>query len=212
MKRLIIASILLILTSSSIFAEDTIKLPKPDLQQKSTLMTALKDRQSKRNISSEELSLQNISNLLWAAFGVNRDDGRRTAPSAMDTQNISIYIAMNDGVYIYDAMNNSLEKTKIESKKINIKNEIGFQGFLSEAPVVLIYVADLSKSRGSEESRIYYAAMNTGYISQNVYLYCSANNLATVAVGWVKKDSLRKILDLNESQKIMLTQPVGHSK
>ena len=170
-------------------------------------MQALQDRKSSRDFSSKELSDTILSNLLWAGFGINRKDGKHTAPTAVNAQNIAIYVANKNGVYRYDS-----EKLLLSPfLKKDIRKEIGYQDFLHVAPIVLIYVADLSSmARINKDERMFYSAANTGYVSQNIYLYCASENLATVAVGWVKRDAVSKLLKLDKKQKVMLIQPVGY--
>ena len=209
MKTISVIIGLFLFVSISVFStENSVKLPPHDLNSNTSLTSALKNRKSCRSYSDKGISTQVLSDLLWSAFGVNRTNGKRTAPTAMNTQNITIYVAMKSGVYIYDAIDNTLK----QYLKDDIRNQIGYQEFVSIVPVDLIFVADLSKSKSSEKDKIFYSAMNTGYISQNVYLFCSANNLGTVAVGWMKKDKLAKILKLNKNQRIILAQPVGYPK
>ena len=184
----------------------TIKLLQPDLKSGKLLMQALKDRKSSRDFSKKELSNKLLSNLLWAGFGVNRKDGKHTAPSAINSQNILIYVAMKDGVYKYIPSENML----IQVFGKDIRKEIGFQSFLGVAPVVLIFVADFEPLRRmKKEDKLFYSIANTGYISQNIYLYCASENLATVAVGWAKRDYLVETLKLDKNHQVMLIQPVG---
>ena len=172
------------------------------------LMRALKERESTRAFSGRELPPQVLSNLLWAAFGVNRPEaGKRTAPSACNWQEIDIYVAMPGGVYLYDAGGNSLVPVLQE----DIRAHTGKQDFTQTAPVNLIYVADYSKMQAKRmEDKDFYAATDTGFISQNVYLYCASEGLATVVLGWVDKPELAKIMKLRPDQKVILTQPVGY--
>ena len=209
MKSITCLCLCAFLFNCSIFAaNNNIKLPKPNLKSNTSIMSALSNRKSCRSYSTKNISTQTLSDLLWAASGINRPDGKRTAPSAMNTQNITIYAAMKNGVYKYDAKNNIL--TKILNK--DIKAQIGHQKFLETVPIDLIFVADLSNSKVTDKDQMFYSALNTGYISQNVYLFCAANSLGTVAVGWVQRDKLLKTLTLNKNQHIILAQPVGYPK
>jgi SagB-type dehydrogenase family enzyme len=195
-----------------IYAEETkiIKLPEPRTKGGRPLMEILKDRRSIRSFSNKELSLQELSNLLWAAFGVNRpEEGKRTAPSAMNKQEIDIYVAKKDGLYLYEANKNVLIKILDE----DIRAATGGQDFVKDAPVNLIYVADYSRMGDiSKESKDLYSAANTGFISQNVYLYCASEGLGTVVRGWADRDNLSKVMKLTENQKIILAQTVGYPK
>lgn len=173
------------------------------------LMEALKARQTQREYSSEKLSEQMLSNLLWAAFGINRpDSGKRTAPSAMNMQEISIYVATADGLYLYDAKENALIPIFSE----DIRAATGPQPFVKDAPVNLVFVADFAKMRGSEENKVFYSATDTGFISQNVYLFCASEGLATVVRGYVERDKLAEVMKLRGDQKIVLAQTVGYPK
>lgn len=214
MKRLVTGVVTFFLifnliVSPAIFAEELepIKLLKPQLERGKLLMQALKERQSNRGFSSKELSLEIISNLLWAASGVNRpESGKRTAPTAVDWQEIDIYVAMKKGLYLYNAKKHSLEP--IIAK--DIREFTGIQEFTQIAPLNLIYVSDLSKMDGKDEDKIFYSATDTGFISQNVYLFCASEGLTTVVLGWIDKPALAKIMNLREDQTIILTQPVGY--
>ena len=185
-----------------------IKLPSPQMQGGRPLMEVLKDRKTSRSFSSKELSLQELSNLLWATFGVNRpEEGKRTAPSAMNKREIDIYVAKKDGLYLYDANNNSLIKIFGE----DIREATGEQDFVKDAPVNIVYVADyLKMGDSSKENKDFYSAANTGFISQNVYLYCASEGLATVVRGWIDREKLHEVMKLKESQKIILAQTVGY--
>jgi SagB-type dehydrogenase family enzyme len=186
----------------------TIKLPEPKTKGGRPLMEVLKDRRSIRSFSNKELSMQELSNLLWAAFGVNRpEEGKRTAPSAMNKQEIDIYVTKKDGLYLYDAKNNILKKILDE----DIRAATGGQDFVKDAPVNLVYVADYSKMGDtSQESKDLFSAADTGFISQNVYLFCASEGLGTVVRAWMEKEKLHKKMKLKENQKIILAQTVGH--
>ncbi|MFB0565286.1 MAG: nitroreductase family protein [Candidatus Aminicenantaceae bacterium] len=187
-----------------------IKLLKPQMDGGKPLMQVLKDRHSSREFSTDELPLQVLSNLLWAAFGINRpDSGKRTAPSAVNWQNIDIYVAMTKGLYQYDAKENILKPVLAE----DIRAATGRQPFVKNVPVNLIYVADFSKiPRGTEEDKNFYSAAHTGFISQNVYLYCASEGLATVVRGLIDREALSKVMKLRPDQKVMFAQSVGYSK
>jgi SagB-type dehydrogenase family enzyme len=187
-----------------------IKLPAPQVDGGRPLMQALKERQSWREFGTEKLPLQVLSNLLWAADGVNRPDSKkRTAPSAVNWQNIDIYVALAEGLYLYDPLEHSLKPILGE----DIRALTGRQDFVKEVPLNLVYVADFSKiSRGTDEDKNFYSAAHTGFISQNVYLYCASEGLATVVRGMVDREVLAKALKLRPDQKVMLAQSVGYPK
>lgn len=195
----------------SVFAEkpEPIQLSQPQFNRGKLLMEALKERQTNRSFSSKELPLDVLSNLLWAADGINRPEvGKRTAPSAVNWQEIDIYVAMKKGLYLYNSKKNILEPILAQ----DIREFADKQDFTKDAPVNLIYVADFSRMSGDEDKNNFYSAVDTGFVSQNVYLFCASEGLATVVLGMVDKPALAKIMGLKDKQKIILTQPVGYKK
>src|SRR5512139_3880456 len=196
----------------SIFAEEIrlVLLPKPQVDGGRPLMLVLKDRISSRSFSPEKLSMQALSNLLWAAFGINRPDtGKRTAPSAVNRQEIDIYVATADGLYLYEAGSHALKLIRAD----DIRALTGRQDFVKEAPANLIYVADLSRmGTAPKEDKELYSAADTGFISQNVYLYCASERLATVVRGSIDRQALAKAMNLRPDQRIILAQSVGYHK
>lgn len=173
------------------------------------LMQLLWKRMSSREFSPEPLPLEVLSNLLWAAFGINRPDGKRTAPTASNRQEIDIYVAMAKGLYLYDAKANLLNPILSE----DIRGMTGRHPFVKEAAVNLIYVADYTKMTTSrEEDKILYSAAATGLISENVYLYCASEGLATVVRAAIDKPALAALMKLRPDQKIILAQSVGYPK
>jgi SagB-type dehydrogenase family enzyme len=172
-------------------------------------MQVLKDRHSTREFSSQKLSPQMLSNLLWAAFGVNRPDGKRTAPSAMNWQEIDVYVATQDGLFLYDAIANALNPVLAQ----DVRAATGMQPFVKEAALDLVYVADLAKTgRTGGEDQTLYTAADTGFIAQNVYLFCASEGLAVVVRGSVDRVALAKLIKLRPNQKIILAQTVGYPK
>jgi SagB-type dehydrogenase family enzyme len=188
----------------------SIQLPPPQTEIGKPLMQALKLRQSSRNFDSKSLPLQELSNLLWAAYGINRpESGKRTAPSAMNWQEIDIYVVMQDSTYLYDAKSQSL--ILIVAK--DLREATGRQPFVKEAPVNLVYVADEKRmSRASDEDKVRWSAADVGFIAQNVYLYCASQGLAVVVRGMVDRETLAKELKLRSEQKIILAQTIGYTK
>lgn len=187
-----------------------LELPAPQTSGGKPLMQALKDRHSSREFGPEKLSGQVLSNLLWAAFGVNRpDSGKRTAPSAMNWQEIEIYVATSEGLYVYEAKANRLNQILAQ----DVRAATGTQSYVKDAPVNLVYVADLSKTgRANEEERNMYTAADTGLIAQNVYLFCASEGLATVVRGSIDRPALAKVMNLRPDQKIVLAQTVGYPR
>jgi SagB-type dehydrogenase family enzyme len=184
-----------------------IVLPKPQTEGGKPLMQALKERKSARAFSGEKLPLQVLSNLLWAAWGVSRPDGRRTAPSAANWQEIDVYVAMAEGLYLYEAVPHRLKPILAA----DIRAKTGPQPFVGQAPVNLVYVADDTKigNRPQEEKR-FNSAVDTGFIGQNVYLFCTSEGLATVFRGMVDRESLAKIMNLRPDQRVVFAQSVGY--
>jgi SagB-type dehydrogenase family enzyme len=184
-----------------------IKLPAPVMTGGKPLMQVLKDRHSTREYSSRTLSQQVLSNLLWAAAGVNRtESGKRTVPSARDWREIEIYITLPEGVYRYD----SNEHVLLFVSKEDLRAATGMQDFVADAPINLVYVANLNRMEGSPEQKNLYAAADTGFIAQNVYLFCASEGLATVVRGSVDRDALAPLLGLSKHQQIILAQTVGY--
>ena len=172
-------------------------------------MEVLKERKSSRDFSVEKIPSPVLSNLLWAAFGVNRADGRRTAPSSSNRQEIDIYVAMAEGVYVYEAAPHRLKS----ALATDIRAKAGTQPFVTQAPVNLIYVADYSKmGKSKPEDKAVTAAADTGFISQNVYLFCASEGLATVVRGSVDREGLAKAMNLGPDQRITYAQTVGYPK
>jgi len=211
MKKIICIFIFLAYSLTSIFSyaetQEPIKLLAPDFSKGKSLMESLKERKSTRSFSERDIPLKVLSNLLWAAFGINRPESSlRTAPSARNMQEIDIYVAMKEGVFLYNAKENMLEPFLQK----DIRKDVGIQDFTEKAPINLIYVADYTKMSGDEESNLFYSAVDTGFISQNVYLFCAGEGLSTVVLGWVDKPRLQEIMGLKLDEKIILTQPVGY--
>jgi len=208
-KTVFLITLIVILLPFNLFSREikSIKLPAPDTHGGKPLMQVLKERKSSRNFSSKTLAPQVISDLLWAAYGVNRVESKgRTAPSAMNVQEIDIYVAFPSGLYLYDPFKNTLELIVPE----DIREATGTQAFVKDAPVYLIFVADFSRTEKLEGDKESIAACDAGFISQNVYLYCASSGLSTVVRGWVDRDRLSKSMRLRPSQKIILAQTVGY--
>jgi SagB-type dehydrogenase family enzyme len=211
LKKIFLVAIMISLAVPS-SAQDLffVTLPPPQIDSQKSLAQALKERKSTRTFSRKQLPIQTISNLLWSACGINRNDtGRRTAPSAVNWQEIEVYVATAEGLYLYDVKQHGLKQIF----KQDIRALTGKQPFVGEAPVNLIYVADFSRMGGANaEEKNFYSAADTGFISQNVYLYCAAEGLATVVRALIDKEELAKAMKLPAWQKIMLSQSVGYPK
>ena len=229
MRKAVVASLMigLVLCLSPTFspAQDTevIKLPPPQKDGGMPLMKALNARQSTRGGfgPEEKLSMQTLSNLLWAADGVNRPPNHRTAPSAVDWQNINIYVLTADGVFLYDPAQHSLKVIADEDMRANAGLEGSSaspmkQDFAKTAPVSLVYVADLAKTTsmnyGGESVGLWWSAVGVGAIAQNVYLFCASENLACIVRAMIDATRLSQIFKLGPDQKVMLTSTIAQFK
>jgi nitroreductase len=184
-----------------------IQLSKPQIGSGNSLMQLLWKRMSSREFSPEPLPVEVLSNMLWAAFGINRSDGKRTAPTASNRQEIDIYVATANGLYLYDAKTNLLNPILAE----DIRGVTGRSPYVKDAPVNLIYVADYSKMGTlANEDKAFLSAAETGFISENVYLYCASEGLATVVRANVDRPALASLMKLRPDQKIILAQSVGY--
>ncbi len=188
-------------------ASPTLPLPPPD--KRAPLMLALAERHSSREFAATELPLPLLANLLWAANGINRDDGGRTAPSAMNTQEIDIYVALPTGAYLYDAAANALRLVAGS----DVRRVTGYQDFVDNAPLDLVYVADHGRMKLIPVNmRASYANVAAGAITQNVYLFAAANGLATVIRAWIDREAIANALGLSHDQEVLLSQTVGFPK
>jgi len=185
-----------------------VALPTPQTSGGMPLMQALKQRQSVRDFGPEQLSRQMLSNLLWAAWGINREDGRRTAPSASNKQEIDVYVIMADGASVYDAKANTLKPVT----RADVRKFAGTQPFVAEAPLNLVYVSDTAKLGGDDAAKFAIANANSGFIAQNVYLFCASEGLGSVVRASVNRADLAKALNLRPEQRITLAQTVGYAK
>ena len=219
---LIVGSLLMLVPSVSLAQNaEVIKLPPPQMEGGMPLMNALKLRQSTRgNFGPEvKLSMQVLSNLLWAADGVNRTGGHRTAPSAVDWQNVEIYLTTADGVFVYDAVNHAL---KVVTKE-DVRATAGLDGsgamkqdFVKTAPLNLVYVADMAKTKGmkyqGQDVGLPWTYAGTGAIAQNVYLFCASEGLACILRAMLDEVQVAKSFKLRPDQKVVLTQTVAQFK
>jgi len=197
-----------VLVSSCSQAAEPVLLPEPETDGGKPLMQALSERQTSRSYSPEALPQQVLSNLLWAAFGINRSEsGKRTAPSALNWQEIDIYVSLAEGLFLYHAGEHALYPVLSE----DVRAVTGLQSFVKDAPVNLVFVADYSRmGDASEEDKDFYSAADTGFISQNVYLFCASEGLATVVRGYLDRSVLHETMRLRPDQKIILAQTVGY--
>ena len=189
-------------------AATQISLPPAQLQGGIALMQAFAARRSTRAFAATPLPLQVLSNLLWATCGVNRpDSGGRTAPSAHNWQEIEVYLTLAQGAYRYEAKPHALALVAAA----DLRAQTGLQDFAGTAPVNLVYVADFARmGAASRSDREFYATADCGFASQNVYLYCASEGLATVVRGALDRDALARALQLRGDQRVILAQTVGY--
>jgi SagB-type dehydrogenase family enzyme len=207
---LILLSVLVLVAGLAAQDTDLVKLPAPQMTGGKPLLDCLKARQSGREFSTEKLPLPMLSNLLWAADGINRpDSGKRTAPSAVNWQDIDIYAAMADGLFLYLPKEHALKKILAE----DVRAAMGKQEFVKDVPLNIVYVSDYTKlARGTDEDKRFYSGAHTGFISQNVYLFCASEGLVTVVRGLIDHEEMAKLMKLRPEQHVMLAQSVGYPK
>jgi len=204
----ILSSLFVTFIAGTVLAQ-SINLPAPQKSGGMPLMDALAKRSTGREFDSRELSPGQLSSLLWACFGINRPDGKRTAPSAKDCRETDIYVILKQAAYLYDAKSNTLNLAVAE----DLRSLAATQAFATNAPVNLIFVADLARmGTSSLEEKKAYANIDVGYISQNAYLFCASEGLATAARASVDRNALGTKLKLRPDQMIILAQSVGYPK
>lgn len=188
---------------------EIIELNEPDKSRGKSFMETVAVRQSGRLFADRELSLPDLSDLLWAANGVNRTEtGHRTAPSALNAQDVDIYAVFACGSYRYDAREHRLEPVIEGDQRLWVADQ---QDFMVNAPVFLVYVSDTSRfSMGDTEVRIRMGAYDVGIVSQNVSLFCASAGLVTVPRASMDIEKLRKLFRLAPAQYPMMNNPVGY--
>jgi nitroreductase len=213
MKKLLTTFLIILLVNGligSLSAQDIV-LPAPDRSGGKPLMQALNERQTVRNFSGDSLTRQQLSDLLWAGWGINRSDqNKRTAPSAMNRQEIDVYVTLPSGLYLYVAGSNMLKM--INNK--DLRKLTGSQSFVADAPLNLVYVADLGKlgkKEGDEikDSDLLMSYSDAAFIAQNIYLCCASSNLGCVVRGTTGDPQLPAEMGLRTNQRIILMHTVG---
>ena len=198
MKKLLGAFIMTTLLTMGANASDLTKLPQPDKSGNATLIQALENRQSIKEFADKDLDNKTLSSILWAAYGVNRTDGHRVIPTAMNQKDLSIYVFKKDGIFLYNADENGLHPITNKDNRALFMT----QDYMSNVPVILVYT-------GSTED---YAAMHAGSAYQNVGLYAAAYGLANVVRGFFDKADVEKVLNLPKGQRVIISQAVGFPK
>jgi len=192
---------------------EIIKLTKPGLKKGIPVMEALNLRRTIRDIKPDELSLENLSEILWAANGVNREDGKRTAPSACDKKMTDVYAVFANGIYQYSAQTHELiPVAEGDFRKLTAVHEFAFS-----APLNLIFAADLDKMekmprQEPEENKILYAHVEAGHQAENVHLYCASEGLGATVRIIIPREELTKAMNLKPNQIIVLAQTIGYPK
>ncbi|MGD0711855.1 MAG: SagB/ThcOx family dehydrogenase [Bacteroidales bacterium] len=212
MKKIIIQFCFAVI-ATSLFAQGTkvIVLNPPDTTKGLPVMKALSLRASATKWDTAALKLQDLSDLLWAANGINRHaTGKRTAPSAMNAQDIDVYVFLKSGAYLYDAVKNALNLVA-EGDKRNLC--IGKQSFTDIPPVFCLLVSDISKFKsGNDSTKLVLAAEDAGLVSENIAVFCASVGLATRPRATMDQENLKKLLNLKPSQRMMLNNPVSYKK
>lgn len=209
MKKVFLVSYVMFLSWTICSAQviETIPLPPSQKTGGMPIMEAFQLRKSQRSFSSKDITQQELSNVLWAAYGINRPEGLRTVPAAKEWYEYDIYIIKADGWYLYEPKKHVLLKMGNDDLRVYG----GTQDFVKAAPVILVYVADFDRmTNTTDELRKFFSAVDVGYISQNVYLYCASAGLATIILGQVDKVKVHEVLKLKPNQNVILSQPVAY--
>ncbi len=177
----------------SVQAEEIMQLPQPD--KSSELMQLIDNRHSSREYSNKDISEQTLSDLLWASFGINKK-GTRTVPTAMNKQNLKVFVVYQNSIWSYDANANTLVKVSDEE----ISTYIAKQDFVKNAPLNLIYT-------GSDKE---YSSFHAGAAAQNVYLYATSKGLNTIVRAYIDKDELKDKLHLDRDEFVIMNQVIGY--
>jgi SagB-type dehydrogenase family enzyme len=204
MKNISMTVAALLLMSAGIFGQDYItKLPPPSREGGMPLMEALQNRRSQRDYQEgKALSSRQMSDLLWACWGINRPSGGgRTAPSADDNYEMEVFVVTAQGIYLYLAEDHALELIR----EGDFRAETSTQSYPAKASVNLVYVADLSRTGGATA----FSLANTGFMAQNVYLYCASEGLGCCVRALYNREKLSEALDLGLDEEIILAQSVG---
>ena len=187
-----------------------IKLNPPDTTRGLPFMKTLAVKASVREWSAKDLSLQDLSDLMWAANGLNRPgENKTTASSAMNAHDVDIFAFMKNGVYRYDFKLHELQPVLAG----DYRGEIVDRPAPTDPPVLIVLISDPDRFPvGTDETRYEWGALDAGIISQNISLFCASTGLKTVPRAMMKKDRIRELLKLKENQHIFLNHPVGYKE
>lgn len=195
----------------------TIKLQKPDLNAGVPLMEAFAKRHSERNFKQEALSFKHLSEVMWVAYGINRNDGKRTVPSALAVCPLEVYAVLDDGLYSYSPEAHCLEMLK----EGDFRKQAGNQPFVQSAPLNLLYFANFKKYKNTGNEMIdrlmenddvknRFALLDAGHCSQNVYLYCASEGLKVVTRGTTDEIFFKELLKLEDNHHFIVAQSIGY--
>ena len=201
----------LFISVATFAADKVIRLPKPNLNRNSEVMEAFANRHSTREYAAKALALTDLSDLLWAANGINRpEEGKRTAPSAMNKQDVDVYVVLPEATYLYDAKAHQLNLVAEGDHRGAVA---GGQAFVKSAPVSLLLVSDLSRLGDAKNTHTQLmGAVDAGIVSQNISIFCSAAKLATVPRASMDTAKLKSVLKLTDTQLPLMNHPVGYHK
>lgn len=211
MRKVQLLLLCLFVSVATFAADKVIRLPKPNLNRNSEVMQAFANRHSTREYASKALTLTDLSDLLWTANGINRpEEGKRTAPSAMNKQDVDVYVVLPEGTYLYDAKAHQLNLVAEGDHRGAVA---GGQAFVKSAPVSLLLVSDLSRLGDAKNTHTQLmGAVDAGIVSQNISIFCSAAKLATVPRASMDTAKLKSVLKLTDTQLPLMNHPVGYYK
>lgn len=211
MRKVQLLLLCLFVSVATFAADKVIRLPKPNLNRNSEVMQAFANRHSTREYASKALTLTDLSDLLWTANGINRpEEGKRTAPSAMNKQDVDVYVVLPEGTYLYDAKAHQLNLVAEGDHRGAVA---GGQAFVKSAPVSLLLVSDLSRLGDAKNTHTQLmGAVDAGIVSQNISIFCSAAKLATVPRASMDTAKLKSVLKLTDTQLPLMNHPVGYHK
>ena len=201
MKKVWLSVLAVLMSVSSVYAaENSVTLPAPQKTGGMPLMEALSKRHTSRDFSGQELDKQTVSNILWSAFGINRDNGKRTIPTASNTQNLKVFALLPEGIYEYNAKENSLDLVEA----VDFRAKAGKQTeMLASSGIVLAYVEKMGDA---------YNKFNSGEAVQNVNLYATSADLAVVVIASANYKDLAQVLKLERGYQVQVIQALGHQK
>lgn len=211
MRKVQLLLLCLFISVATFAADKVIRLPKPNLNRNSEVMEAFANRHSTREYAAKALTLTDLSDLLWAANGINRpEEGKRTAPSAMNKQDVDVYVVLPEATYLYDAKAHQLNLVAEGDHRGAVA---GGQAFVKSAPVSLLLVSDLSRLGDAKNTHTQLmGAVDAGIVSQNISIFCSAAKLATVPRASMDTAKLKSVLKLTDTQLPLMNHPVGYHK